>query len=320
MTNLHLHLSLFLLCLTPSFSLYQPAYLDSPSQFVDMVYHMGPVLTSPINLYPIWYGQWNPNPQSIIRDFLLSLSSFSLPSPSVPEWWHTATQYTDQTNSNVTSFFNIISEHHDTNYSHGNSLTRLSIQSVINSAVTDYPNPLPLDPTNGVYLVLSSPEVQVQDFCRAVCGFHYFTFPSIVGTTVPYAWIGHSGTQCPGTCAYPFAAPPSGSGYQILGSPNGDIATDGMISVIAHELAEMATNPYINGWYAGDDPTAPNEIGDLCEGIYGTGGGGGFVGNVFKSSDGVGYNLNGVNGRKFLVQWIWDRVRQNCYGPNAVVN
>lgn len=105
---------------------------------------------------------------------------------------------------------------------------------------------------------------------------------------------------------------------QVLGSPNGDPATDGMIGVIAHELAEVASNPFISGWYAGDDPTAPNEIGDLCEGIYGTGAGSGLIGNVLKSPDGASYNVNGANGRRFMLQWIWDLVRKRCFGPNAI--
>lgn len=103
-----------------------------------------------------------------------------------------------------------------------------------------------------------------------------------------------------------------------MGSPNGDQGTDGMISVIAHELAEASTNTYNNGWYAGDDATAPNEIGDLCEGVYGTGAGSGSIRNVYTSPDGSSYNVNGANGRRFMLHWIWDPVRNSGYGPNAV--
>lgn len=142
--------------------------------------------------------------------------------------------------------------------------------------------------------------------------------------TMPYAWIGHSGSQCPGMCAYPFAWPkysgarPPAGGAGIMSAPNGDAGTDGMISVIAHELAEVSSNPLINAWYAGDDPAAPTEIADLCLGVYGSGGGGGYVGVVKKDSWGNGYNLNGVKGRKFLVQWVWDPLRRRCFGPNAL--
>nr|XP_010936644.1 protein EXORDIUM-like 7 [Elaeis guineensis] len=306
---------------------YQPDYLEGSSQLVNLAYHMGPVLSSsPTNLYTIWYGRWDPTQEAIIKDFLLSLSSPS-PSPSVADWWRTVRLYTDQTGSNITGTFVLAGEHRDSEYSHGTTLSRLAIQSVIKSAVAAYPQPLPLDAYNGLYLVLTSPDVRVEDFCREVCGFHYFTFPAIVGVTVPYAWVGHSGSQCPGMCAYPFASPDyvggagnnaSGRSMEVFRAPNGDVGADGMVSVIGHELAEMSSNPLINAWYAGGDPTAPTEIADLCIGVYGTGGGGGYVGSVYKSSEGEGYNLNGVKGRRFLVQWVWDPVRKSCFGPNAI--
>ncbi|KAA8537240.1 hypothetical protein F0562_029718 [Nyssa sinensis] len=300
---------------------------EGSSDLVDLEYHMGPVLAAPINLYIIWYGHWNPSHEATIRDFLYSLSS-SAPFPSVADWWRTVQLYTDQTGSNITSNIVISGELYDSTYSHGGYLSRLDIQSIIKTAVTSYPRPLPLNYRNGLYLVLTSSDVQVQDFCRAVCGFHYFTFPTIVGVTVPYAWVGYSGTQCPGTCAYPFAWPKySGSGKpppstdggnNIMGSPNGDAGADGMISVIAHELAEVTSNPLVNAWYAGDDPTAPTEIADLCVGVYGSGGGGGYVGLVYKDRWGNGYNVNGVRGRRFLVQWVWNPVKRRCFGPNAI--
>lgn len=300
---------------------------EGSSDLVNLEYHMGPVLASPINLYIIWYGHWNPNHQDIIRDFILSLSPPSSPSrpsprPSVTDWWQTVELYTDQTGLNITGTVRLSDEFHDSSYSQGNYLSRLAIQHVIkNSLTSQNPRPLPLNPYTGLYLVLTSSDVQVQDFCRAVCGFHYFTFPAVVGATVPYAWVGHSGKQCPGICAYPFAQPEGSeapSPSRIMGAPNGDVGVDGMVSVIAHELAETSSNPLVNAWYAGDDPTAPTEIADLCVGLYGSGGGGGYVGNVYKDYWGNGYNLNGVKGRKFLVQWVWNPVQRRCFGPNAL--
>ncbi|XP_059657989.1 protein EXORDIUM-like 7 [Cornus florida] len=298
---------------------------EGSSDLVDLQYHMGPVLAAPINLYIIWYGHWNPTHQATIRDFLYSLSS-SASFPSVADWWRTVRFYTDQTGSNITGSIALSGEFYDTTYSHGRYLSRLTIQSIIKTATTSYPRALPLNYRNGLYLVLTSSDVQVQDFCRAVCGFHYFTFPAIVGVTVPYAWVGYSGTQCPGMCAYPFAwpkysgKPPPGTNgaSNIMGAPNGDAGVDGMISVIAHELAEVSSNPLVNAWYAGDDPTAPTEIADLCMGVYGSGGGGGYVGGVYKDHWGDGYNVNGVKGRRFLVQWVWSPVKRRCFGPNAM--
>ncbi|XP_048560782.1 protein EXORDIUM-like 5 [Triticum urartu] len=299
---------------------YRPEYLVDGNQLVDMQYHMGPVVSgAPTNLFLIWYGRWEAPAQAVLRDFLASLSA-PAPFPAVSDWWaRTPRLYTDQSGANVTATFAIAGEHSDAGYSHGASLKRIDMQSIIRTAVVAYPDPLPLDPYNGVYLVLSSPDVQVEEFCRAMCGFHYFTFASVVGVTVPYAWVGNSGSQCPGRCAYPFAAPEYGaSGQGVLRPPNGDPGVDGMVIVLGHELAELATNPLVNAWYAGDTPTAPTEIADLCLGVYGDGGGaGGFVGNVSHAADGSSYNVNGVNGRRFLVQWLWNPVLGACYGPNS---
>ncbi|OVA03287.1 Phosphate-induced protein 1 [Macleaya cordata] len=293
---------------------------EGSSDLVNLRYHMGPVLSSPINIYIIWYGKWAPSQKLLIKDFLLSISANhrAASSPSVSEWWRTATLYTDQTGSNVSRTVLIAGEYQDLKYSQGTHLTRLTVQQVIGNAVKSAP--FPVDHKNGIYLILTSNDVTMQDFCRAVCGFHYFTFPSMVGYTLPYAWVGNSGKQCPEVCAYPFAVPGymAGGGPSALSPPNRDVGVDGMISVIGHELAELASNPLVNAWYAGEDPTAPTEIGDLCEGLYGTGGGGGYIGQVMRDKGGRSFNLNGRRGRKFLVQWIWSPVLKACAGPNAL--
>ncbi|MFQ6648612.1 hypothetical protein Gotur_021389 [Gossypium turneri] len=296
---------------------------EGSSDIVDLRYHMGPVLSSsPINIYLIWYGRWSVSQKLLIKDFINSISPSATPSfppsSSVSDWWKTVSLYTDQTGANVSRTVVIAKEHSDTGYSHGSHLTRLSVQQVITTAVEAAP--FPVDHRNGIYLILTSHDFTVEDFCRAVCGFHYFTFPSIVGHTLPYAWIGNSGKQCPEVCAYPFAVPGymGGGGPGSLAPLNGDVWLDGMISVIAHELAELSTNPLVNAWYAGEEPTAPTEIGDLCEGLYGTGGGGGYIGQVMRDQKGKTYNMNGNKGRKFMVQWIWSPVLKACAGPNAL--
>ncbi|XP_074576561.1 protein EXORDIUM-like 5 [Curcuma longa] len=290
---------------------------EGSSDLVNLRYHMGPVLSSPINLYLVWYGPWTAAQQAPLRDFLLSLSDPSPPPPSVAKWWSTVALYPDQTGANVSRRVAVAAEASLPHLPRGSSLTRLSVQLVIADALAA--RSLPVDHGRGAYIVLTAPGVAVQDFCRAACGFHYFTFPSLVGHTLPYAWVGHSGKQCPDVCAYPFAVPTYMAGsVEAMRPPNGDVGVDGMVSVLAHEMAELSTNPLINAWYAGEDPTAPTEIADLCEGVYGTGGGGGYTGQVSKDEMGRSYNLNGRNGRKFLVQWIWSPIAKACRGPNAM--
>ncbi|KAE8671783.1 Protein EXORDIUM-like 7 [Hibiscus syriacus] len=246
---------------------------EGSSDLISLQYYMGPVLASDVNVYISWYGQWSPTHQGTIRDFIDSLSSSSsssssssVPYPSVSDWWRTVRLYTNQTGSNITGTISLSGEFYDTGYSHGVLLSRLSMQSIIKTAVTSRSRPLPLNPRNCLYLVLTSDDVR--------------------------------GSQCPGMCAYPFAwpkysgrPPPSND---IMRAPNGDAWVHGMIRVIAHELVEVSSNPLVNAWYAGDDPTAPTEIADLCLGLYGSGGGGGYVGKVYKDAWGNGYNVNGV--------------------------
>lgn len=290
---------------------------EGSSDLVKLTYHMGPVLTANITVHVIWYGTWRPAQKHIIREFISSISSDSSPEPSVAGWWKTVQLYTDQTGSNISRTVRLGSEKNDRFYSHGKTLTRLSIQSVIKSAVNATTKPLPVSPRSGIYLLLTSPDVYVQDFCGQVCGFHYFTFPSIVGYTLPYAWVGNSQKHCPEVCAYPFAVPKYIPGLKPVKSPNNDAGVDGMISVIGHEIAELATNPLVNAWYAGGDPTAPVEIADLCEGIYGTGGGGSYTGQMLEGRDGGTYNMHGIR-RRYLVQWVWNHVVNYCTGPNAL--
>ncbi|KNA10743.1 hypothetical protein SOVF_141760 [Spinacia oleracea] len=290
---------------------------EGSSEFVDLKYHMGPVMTTNITVHIIWYGKWQPSQKRIIREFINSISADSVKPPSVSGWWKTVQLYTDQTGSNISRTVKIGSEKNDRFYSHGKSLTRLSVQSVIKSFITARTKPLPVTPKNGIYLLLTSPDVYVQDFCQQVCGFHYFTFPSIVGYTLPYAWVGNSAKLCPGICAYPFAVPTYIPGLKPVKAPNGDVGVEGMISVIAHEIAELVTNPLVNAWYAGPDPIAPVEIADLCEGIYGTGGGGSYTGQMLEGRDGATFNVNGIR-RQFLIQWVWNHVVNYCTGPNAL--
>ncbi|KAJ7236759.1 hypothetical protein O6H91_23G020600 [Diphasiastrum complanatum] len=289
---------------------------EGSSPFVNMQYHMGPVLSPTIQVYITWYGNWKSEDKAIIKDFLLSISS-PTELPSVQKWWSTITLYTDQTGRNITGSVNIAGEHLD-QYSHGHSLTRLSVQKVLKAALKENNGTLSVNSHGGLYLILTAGDVIMQDFCRAVCGFHYFTFPSIVGYTLPYAWIGNSVKQCPEVCAYPFAIPDYMGATKPMKAPNGRIGVDGMISVIGHELSEISSNPLINAWYAGQDPTAPTEIADLCEGMYGSGAGGSYPGEVQTDGSGSSFNVRGINNRKFLVQWVWNPYLNACSGPNAI--
>ena len=98
------------------------------------------------------------------------------------------------------------------------------------------------------------------------------------------------------------------------------MGVDGMVSVIGHEIVELATNPFLNAWYGsghGQDPSLKVEIADLWEGIYGIGGGGSYTGQLLNGEDGAAFNMNEIR-RRFLVQWVRNRVVNYCSGRNAL--
>lgn len=162
-----------------SSSLGESKKYEGSSEFVQLRYHMGPVLTANITVHPIWYGQWTPAQKRIIRAFLRSISPVgdtTVRWPSVEGWWRTVAMYTDQTGDNVSRTVRLGAEKNDRHYSHGRSLTRLSIQHVIRSAVTAKTRPLPVNPRGGLYLLLTSAEVAVEFFCGQVSKFFPLNF------------------------------------------------------------------------------------------------------------------------------------------------
>ncbi|MFS7977154.1 putative protein EXORDIUM [Helianthus anomalus] len=115
--------------------------------------------------------------------------------------------------------------------------------------------------------------------------------------------------MCPGLCAYPLAVPDYARGaVKPLKSPNGAVGVDAMISVIAHEMAEL-----VNAWYASSDLADPVEIADFCIGKYG-GGGSGYVREMRRDANGAVFNVYGIR-RRLLIQWIWSYVADDCVGP-----
>ncbi|KAG0472780.1 hypothetical protein HPP92_014637 [Vanilla planifolia] len=166
---------------------------EGSSEFVHLQYHMGPVLTANITVHPIWYGAWS----SAQNESYVPSSARSplLPPPTL--------------RLRLVAYRSPLHRPH-----------RLQHHS---RAVTARTRPLPINTRGGFYLLLTSHDVGMEDFCGNVCGFHYFTFPSVVGYTLPYAWVGNSGGRCPEVCAYPFAIPSYVPGRSPERTPNGDI-------------------------------------------------------------------------------------------------
>jgi hypothetical protein len=219
---------------------FAPTAGSTGAQSPPISYHRGPVMASP-NVYLIWYGNWNqannsdtPGGQTIVTDFLSGLTGSSYFA-------------INKTYSTPTGTFTVAASTADS-YSQGSNLTDAGVQAVVSNAIAN--RSLPLD-ANGIYFVLTSTDVaESSGFCTKYCGWH--TYGTITGANIKYAFVGNS-NRCLGGCAAQTT------------SPNGNPGVDGMISVIAHELAEATTDPDLNAWY---DPKGA-ENADKCAWTFG---------------------------------------------------
>eukprot|EP00243_Klebsormidium_subtile_P001162 TRINITY_DN11_c0_g1_i5.p2 TRINITY_DN11_c0_g1~~TRINITY_DN11_c0_g1_i5.p2 ORF type:complete len:111 (+),score=24.75 TRINITY_DN11_c0_g1_i5:1616-1948(+) len=81
-------------------------------------------------------------------------------------------------------------------------------------------------------------------------------------------------------------------------SPNGDAFVDEMASVFSHELAETASDPFLNAW-----TDSAGENADKCAWQYGT---------EYDAVNEAKYNLVGKNGMQFSIQMNWDITTGSC--------
>ncbi|KAG0591715.1 hypothetical protein M758_1G224000 [Ceratodon purpureus] len=286
---------------------------------ITVPYHNGPILAGKggvLKVHVIYYGAFSPAQKATINDFL---ASFSAPkaaagTPTVSGWWSITKGFTDGAKAPVAQTVLRGSVYEDTKYSLGKTLQQADVEKLVISSLS---KGVALDPA-GVYVVLTSADVNVQGFCSSQCGTHLYTFPSAATQThvLPYAWIGNAETLCAGYCAWPYAKPLKGTGPDVppLKAPNGDIGIDGMIINMASLLVGAATNPYATAYFQGD-ATDPLEAAGACGGIYGAGAYPGYAGQLLTNAKtGASFNVYGVNGREFLVPWIYNPATQKCAG------
>eukprot|EP00897_Mesotaenium_endlicherianum_P002538 jgi/Mesen1/2311/ME000155S01395 len=245
------------------------------------VYNGGPVMSAPVKVYLIWYGDWSQpgladaTTQAVVRAFLRSFnvprSSYPASVPSVASWHAINLQYYGQGGTTVSASVALAGETSDW-YSQGGAnggyiLTDGDVANVVWAALGSQGGPLP-DDTDGIYFVLTSSDVQVKGFCADNCGWH--TFMDVGGgRAIKYAFVGNAATQCLNGCASQFY----GGAHA---PPNDDAAADAMVSVLAHELAEAVTDPLIDAWYRG----SYTENADICAWSWG---------NVLQTSTGGRY-------------------------------
>lgn len=241
-----------------------PAAAPATGNGID--YHGGPLILGTTNAYYIWYGNWSNGPAvSILTNLAQQIGG----SP----YFNINTTYANgsgQAVSNSVAFAGSTTD----NYSRGTALGDNDIATIVGTAISS--GGLPKD-TNGVYFVLTSPDVQeTSGFCTVYCGWH--TSGSILGSDIKYSFVGDA-DQCPSACA---AQSPG---------PNSTTGPDAMASIIAHELEEAVTDPDLNAWY----DSAGNENADKCAWTFGA---------TFTAPNGAAANMK-LGTLDYLIQQNW---------------
>ena len=269
----------------------------SKTSSTQIVYHGGPVMNVSNSVYAIYYGtQFAATTQPIINDFLHGLTgsgeygvNSTYNAGGMTPWIPPTYTF----NAPASSSANPSGSVYRDNYSQGAQLSNSSIPRIVANALN---NGLPYD-ANGVYLVITSPDVKIAGFCNSFCAYHTATNVTLSTSSggsvhVRYALIPDPTQRC-SAC---------NGGIAVYGdsvTPNGDMGADTMTDDIMHELSETVTDPDISAWYT----QSGAENGDLCNYTYGavsTGVSGGqtYHYNAYLPTIGGGY-------RPYLIQQIW---------------
>jgi hypothetical protein len=244
-----------------------------------ILYFGGPLLTGATptragggpTVYVIWYGNWNqnngtdtPEGQQLVYDFLYGLSVGPDSAYGSP-YFNIVTTYS--TNSSAGVLFSVNGKiafggSCSVGYLYGSSLDAQN-RDVAGYTICGTTPPLLPNDSNGIYLVLTSSDVDVTipgpvHFCSRVCGAHSGSAANtLCGNNIKVAWGGNP-ASCLTKCA----------GQNV--GPNGNAGVDGLINIIAHELAETITDPEIGGGTAWSGiPSGDGEVGDKCAWTFG---------------------------------------------------
>ena len=260
-------------------------------------YYGGKVMTGPIKLVHIWYGNWTAEQRThrLLKNFAENVGK--------SEWWSTQTLYYGENEpvvngSNCTYIgtnVTLSAEYFDS-YSLGIKLIDDDIYTIIQNNVEKGGKSIDEDTQ---YIVIGSSDLDKSLYCTNYCGYHRFQI--ISGRKLYMAYIQDS-SKCQGTNSTPGkpGIPGCLQPYFRDGRPAlNDYVTDALVDIYAHEIAEIATNPELTAW---EDQNRSENI-DKCAGDYGT--------ILKRESDGANYNME-IGGVKYLVQTNLHPVTQDC--------
>jgi hypothetical protein len=246
-----------------------------------IVYHGGPVMTGPKNLYVVYYGSFTLAQHDILDNFLANLGGSNAFSAN--------TTYFDAENNFVQNVLNYSpgANSFDDAYSLGKSLSGHFDQTIIKNAIAG--GHLPAD-EDAIYLLTISTDVTLP---RTVwCAYHAFSSRIVPGMNIKYAVAPELPPSMFASCSGNVAS------FHDHTSPNGDIGMDAVCDSLIHEISEAATDPDLSAWFT----RTGAENADICNFIYGP---------AFVTANGSHANVT-LGGRDYLVQQIWDREALVC--------
>ncbi|CAL5358029.1 unnamed protein product [Camellia sinensis] len=303
-----------------------PLQLDSPpyspfggSSF-SLSYNGGNILTQPVTISLIWVStDWHESSQEAIRNSITSLTESRYDQvsgsdvPTLGNWWEIIRQYTDGSNSPVTDKVDVGSEcfyigpHLDMTLDQVVGIGR----SVFNkTSIDEFGGNLTCTGVfevndRTIYHVLFSHSVNFQhgenqrklmELCRGD-----FAVPVSADVDVKMAWA--RAPQNPNDQCSTFFR-----GDYYLGPPNGDEKIDSLVGYILSNIAEKVTNRDGRGWVGNDG--SDQTVSSSCAALFpGERAGPPLFMDMERN---VSFNVVGLNGYRYMVQYIWDQKIKNC--------
>ncbi|KAJ3111120.1 pre-mRNA-splicing factor syf1 [Phlyctochytrium bullatum] len=242
----------------------------------DITYQAGLVLTGPLSFYLIYYGQ-----EWNETDARIPIIEEFVNHVGQTPWWNTIREYPDASGFHAATRVLSVRGRHIDNGSYGFNFT------------DGYDTLLPTSWPRVINSAISSNNWTV-DANRTI-------FIIVTDQQVEDSTLGG------------FCRPRR---YFFGSSPNGNVAADSIVNSIAHQLANVITNPLYNGWYFLDDgvesdTTIPGEIASVCEWR--------FSGVKPNATNEDAWN-HVVGKNRYLIQNLWSLSNKTCVGTTLDTN
>jgi hypothetical protein len=249
--------------------------LKAAAPLQNIVNHNGPVLSGNVTFYTIYYGtQFTAAGPALLQAFYKNVGASA--------WFSIVNMYISGKGASV-AYGNAVTN----KYVQGKALTDSIIPTIVTNAIAA--GGMGTGATNDVYVIIFDPLVSYQGFCSAWCAFHWYYNKPNNGGSVKYIVIGDP-MKCSSSCSV----------LNLLGidSPNNNFEFDSIINILAHEIAEVITDPLGTAWYF---TSTEDEVADQCQWVFGS----------YKQTNGRYYSEI-MGSYKFMIQTLWNKNTQVC--------